>query len=64
MKNIILTSIAFVFFGIQLNAQSVMYSVKEKVEIELQKRLIKNKVGNPNFFESYITQYFINNICT
>lgn len=54
MKTIFLTWIAFVFFGIQLNAQSVLYNVKEKVEIECQKRLIKNKVGNQNSFESYV----------
>ena len=41
-------------FGIELKAQSVMFIVREKVELEFQKRLIKNKVGKPNFFESYI----------
>lgn len=54
MRTTILIWIAFVSFGIELKAQSVMFIVREKVELEFQKRLIKNKVGKPNFFESYI----------
>jgi hypothetical protein len=54
MRTPIFIWIAFMSFGIELKAQSVMYTVREKVELEIQKRLIKNKVGKPDFFESYV----------
>ena len=50
----VLSFIAFVCFGKELNAQTIMYSVQEKAEMELQKRLVKSKVCNPAVFESYI----------
>ncbi len=54
LRIIVLPLIAFILFGIQLNAQSIMENVKDKVETEFQKRLIKNIVSNPKFFESYV----------
>lgn len=54
MKIMVLTLIAFVFFGKELNSQTIMYNVQEKAETELQKRLVKSKVCNSSVFESYV----------
>lgn len=54
MKIPVLSFISFMLFGIALNAQTIMYNVQEKAEMELQKRLVKNKVCNPAVFESYV----------